>query len=158
MKKGIVVILAVAIIGALGIYGKSRPSSAHASPSNSGTSDVQSASSTPAATSSNPASTSSSSASGFKDGAFTGSAIDTPYGTVQIQTIISGGKIVDVKFVTMPNDRGHTQEVTNESAPLLKQETLAKQSANIDFVSGATSTSEGYQQSLQSALNQATMS
>jgi uncharacterized protein with FMN-binding domain len=41
------------------------------------------------------------------------------------------------------------------SEPLLEQETLNKQSFHIDFVSGATQTSEGYQQSLQSALNQA---
>jgi uncharacterized protein with FMN-binding domain len=156
MKKGIVVILAVAIIGALGIYGKSQPSSAH---SNSSDTAVQSAdSSNQQATSTDNMSSSSTptqSTGAFKDGTFTGNSEDTPYGVVQIAVVVSGGKISDINFLQMPNDRGHTQEVTAFAAPLLKQETLQKQSSHINFVSGATQTSEGYQQSLQSALDQA---
>ena len=96
-----------------------------------------------------------SSSSSFKDGTYTGNSEDTPYGTVQIAVVVSGGKITDVKFLLMPNDLGHSQEVTAAAEPLLKEITLQKQSSNIDFVSGATSTSQGYQQSLQSALDQA---
>jgi uncharacterized protein with FMN-binding domain len=154
VKKGIVIILAVAIIGALGIYGKSSGSTAKApNPTASAP-----ASTTPSSTinqtapKTSPAPTS---GSAFKDGTFTGDSEDTFYGTVQIAVVVSGGKITDINFLQMPNDRGHTQEVTAFSAPLLKQETLQIQSSHIDFVSGATSTSEGYQQSLQSALNQA---
>ncbi|MBX4190512.1 FMN-binding protein [Candidatus Saccharibacteria bacterium] len=151
MRKGLVAILAVAIIGALGIYGKDHTSSAK-------TVTKPSSSSTPESTA--PATTSETSSSsinsnGYKDGTYIGREVDTVYGPVQIKAIISGGKIIDVKFVTMPDDLGHTREVTNESEPLLKEETLAKQSAHIDFVSGATQTSEGYQQSLQTALDQA---
>jgi uncharacterized protein with FMN-binding domain len=156
VKKPIVIILAVAIIGALGIYGKSHSRTSASTSQTSNPSSVQSAATNTATSApATPDTSSSSSSAQYKDGTYTGKAIDTPYGTVQIQAIISGGKIADVKFVTMPDDRGHTQEVTNESAPLLKQETLSKQSAHIDFVSGATQTSEGYQQSLQSALDQA---
>lgn len=152
MRKGIVAILAVAIIGVLGIYGESKPGSAHqASPAQN--TAVQASQAQPDQTSSAPQTSSS-----YKDGTYTGREVNTVYGPVQIQAIISGGHIVDVKFVTMPDDLGHTQEVTNESGPLLEQETLAKQSAKIDFVTGATQTSEGYQQSLQSALDQALMS
>lgn len=153
MRKGIVIILAVAIIGALGIYGKSQSSSAKTPITDT---SVQSAATTTPTTPSNTTSSAQTAAAAYKDGTFTGKAVETAYGTVQIQTIISGGRITDVKFVAMPDDRGHTQEVTNESAPLLKQETLSKQSAHIDFVTGATQTSEGYQQSLQSALDRAT--
>jgi uncharacterized protein with FMN-binding domain len=154
MKKGIVVVLAVAIIGALGVYGKGR--SGAGQPGTSGQpSFVQSDSIN---SQDNPARSdmsSASQASSFKDGTYTGSSEDTAYGTVQVAVVVSGGKITDVNFLKMPNDRGHTQEVTAFSEPLLKQETLQRQSAHIDFVTGATQTSEGYEQSLQSALNQA---
>jgi len=93
--------------------------------------------------------------SAYKDGTFTGSSEFTPYGTIQISVVISGGKINDINFLQMPSDQQGSQARSDYSKPLLKQETLSRQSANIDFVSGATSTSEGYQQSLQAALNQA---
>ena len=41
---------------------------------------------------------------------------------------------------------------------MLKQETISAQSANIDTVSGATVTSDGYLQSLQAALDAAHLS
>jgi uncharacterized protein with FMN-binding domain len=58
----------------------------------------------------------------------------------------------------MPNDQPHSREVTAMSEPLMKQDTLDRQSADIDFVSGATSTVYGYQESLQKALDQAKIS
>jgi uncharacterized protein with FMN-binding domain len=158
MRKGIVIILAVAIIGALGIYGKSHSSKSSASTSGgSSNSSTLGAKTTPQASSpsTNSSANSASPSSGLKNGTFTGAAEETPYGPVQIAVVVSGGKVADVNFLMMPNDRGHTQEVTAFAEPLLKQETLGKQNANIDFVSGATQTSEGYQQSLQSALDQA---
>jgi uncharacterized protein with FMN-binding domain len=155
MKKGIVIILAVAIIGALGTYGKS-----HTKANNSTTQPTQNTSNSntlgeSSNISSAPSESSTPNSSVLKNGTFTGSTVDTVYGPVQIAAVISGGKITDVKFLQMPNDLGHTQEVTAMAEPLLEQETLNKQSFHIDFVSGATQTSEGYQQSLQSALNQA---
>jgi uncharacterized protein with FMN-binding domain len=155
MKKGIVIILAVAIIGALGIYGKShtKANNSKAQPTqNTSNSNTLGESSN---ISSTPSESSTPNSSVLKNGTFTGSTVDTVYGPVQIAVVISGGKITDVKFLQMPNDLGHTQEVTAMAEPLLEQETLNKQSFHIDFVSGATQTSEGYQQSLQSALNQA---
>lgn len=149
MKKGIVAILAVAIIGALTFYGKNPSQPAPASPNNQGAS-VQSAS-----TSDNQSASAASNQASYKDGTYTGNSEETPYGTVQIAVIVSGGEITDIDFLQMPSDRGHTQEVTAYAEPYLKQETIQKQSAHIDFVSGATSTSDGYEQSLQSALDQA---
>jgi len=152
MRKGVVTILAVAIIGTLGIYGKG-----HANKSESLAGAVQNPpriAAGQAPQSAVPAG-GSKKTTGFNDGTYTGSAADTVYGRVQIAVVVSGGKIIDIQFLQMPNDLGHTQEVTNFSQPLLEQETLIKQSANIDFVSGATQTSEGYQQSCQAALNQA---
>lgn len=157
MRKGIVIILAVAIIGALGIYGKAHGNSGSNSLStNTGSSNNSSASDTSTlGNTTNNSSGGQTSSGSLKDGTYTGNSEDTPYGTVQIAVVVSGGKVSDVNFLQMPNDRGHTQEVTSIAAPLLKQETIGKQNAQIEFVSGATSTSEGYEQSLQSALNQA---
>jgi uncharacterized protein with FMN-binding domain len=148
MRKSIVIVLAIAIIGALGIYAKGHDKS-------TGSLMPQSPSSIPA---SNTPSTSTQQTTTYKDGTYTGASEDTPYGTVQIAVVISGGKITDVNYLQMPSDLGHSREVTSFSEPLLKQTTIEHQSANIDFVSGATSTSEAYQQSLQAALNQAVMS
>ena len=154
MKKAVLIIMSVAILGALGLYINKSPTTSAGLLS----SPVVSASNTnpPANQSTNSASqTTSSSTTTYKDGTFTGAAADTPYGTVQIAVVVNSGKITDVKFLRMPNDQGHSQEVTSIAGPMLKQSTLQHQSAHIDFVSGATSTSDGYAQSLQAALDQA---
>ncbi len=149
VRKGIVTILAVAIIGMLGIYGKSHSNNAQASAGNSNTSTLGASTSN---SSQNQVATPS---SNYKDGTYTGASENTVYGNVQISVVVSGGKITDINFLQMPDSEGHSQEVTAFAEPLLKQVTLQKQSAQIDFVSGATQTSEGYQQSLQAALDHA---
>lgn len=156
MKKALLIIMSVAILGALGIYINKSPTSSAglvSSPIANTSSNNQNQSTNPISSSSASQATSSSSTT-YKDGTYNGSS-ETPYGTVSIAVVINGGKITDVKFLQMPSDQGHSREVTAVASPLLKQTTLQKQSANIDFVSGATSTSYGYEQSLQAALNQA---
>jgi uncharacterized protein with FMN-binding domain len=148
MRKGIVAILAVAIIGALGVYSKSHGSASLVSPPATSQPAV-------AGTSISSGSPSTGSSTTYKDGTYTGANEPTPYGDVQVAVVVSGGKITGVNFLRMPSDRGHTQEVTAFSEPLLKQTTLQNQNAHIDFVSGATTTSEAYAQSLQAALDQA---
>ncbi len=83
-----------------------------------------------------------------------GQTVDTPYGPVQVQVQVSGGRITAVQPVQLPQDRQRDIEIDNYAVPQLIQETLSAQSAQIDMVSGATFTSEGYVQSLQSALDQ----
>jgi uncharacterized protein with FMN-binding domain len=101
-------------------------------------------------------STSGSAASGaYKNGTYTGSATETAYGIVQVQAVVSGGKITGVNFLQMPNSEQHSVQVTAMAKPLLLQETLQAQVAQVNTVSGATQTSEGFVQSLESALNQA---
>ena len=153
MKKSLVIILAVAIIGGLGVYTKSHNSASSQTATNTGQTTTPAPSQN---TASNTTGNSNSAPAGtYHDGTYTGKLIDTLYGPVQVRVSVSGGKITDVVFLNMPDEHGHTQEVTDESSPILKQMTLQKQSANIDFVSGATQTSEGYIKSLQSALDQA---
>ena len=85
----------------------------------------------------------------------TGDAADTRYGPVQVQVTVAGGTITDVSVVEYPSENGKDQQINARALPVLVQETLDAQSSSIDMVSGATYTSEGYLQSLQSALDQA---
>jgi uncharacterized protein with FMN-binding domain len=87
-------------------------------------------------------------------GQLTGSAVDVGYGTVQVQVTIQNGAITDVQAIQMPSG-GHSGQVSSYAAPRLRSEVLQAQSAQVDTISGATYTSEGYMQSLQAALNQA---
>ncbi len=93
--------------------------------------------------------------SAFKNGTYIGDTTDAFYGKVQVQAVITNGKISDVQFLQFPNASGHTSEVSNQSMPLLKQEAIQSQNANVDVVSGATQTSQAFVQSLQSALDKA---
>lgn len=91
----------------------------------------------------------------YKDGAYTGSLADAYYGNVQVSVTISGGKITDVRFLQYPNTHQTSVIINQQAMPYLKQEAIQAQSANVQIVSGATFTSQAFQQSLQSALSQA---
>ncbi|WP_035805742.1 FMN-binding protein [Kitasatospora mediocidica] len=87
-------------------------------------------------------------------GRFTGSVVDTRYGPVQVQAVLTAGKITDIT-VLQQTTGGHSSQIDSYALPQLKAEALQAQSANIDVVSGATYTSDGYAQSLQAALDAA---
>jgi len=91
----------------------------------------------------------------YKDGSYTGNAKDAFYGNIQVQAVITGGKISDVIFLDYPKDRGTSVEINSQAMPALKQEAITAQSAQVDVVSGATQTSEAFKQSLASALSKA---
>ena len=74
---------------------------------------------------------------------------------MQVQAVIKGGKIADVTFLSYPSDRRTSQQINSRAMPMLQQETIAAQSANVNAVTGATFTSQAYVASLQSALSQA---
>jgi len=109
----------------------------------------------PSAAAPSPAAGSSGSAAPQAAKKVTGQVADTRWGPVQVQLTIAGRKITDVAVVQYPNGNGRDQEINSQALPILIQETMDAQSANIDMVSGATVTSDGYLQSLQSALDQA---
>lgn len=87
--------------------------------------------------------------------AVTGSTVQTRWGPVQVKITIKSGKLTDVTAVQYPTDNPRDQEINSYALPQLRTEALQAQSANIDTVSGATYTSDGYRQSLQSALDSA---
>lgn len=93
-------------------------------------------------------------ASGVAGNTITGTAAGTRYGDVQVQIVVSSGKIVSATAVDYPTG-GRDGEINSYAVPVLEKEAVAAQGASIDTVSGATVTSEGYKQSLQSALDQA---
>jgi uncharacterized protein with FMN-binding domain len=84
-----------------------------------------------------------------------GQAIDTQYGPVQLQVTFVGSRIVRITPLQLPSGQSRDAEINNYAVPILTQEALQAQSARIDTVSGASYTSDGYAQSLQSALDQA---
>ena len=92
---------------------------------------------------------------GLKNGAFNGQAFSNNYGLVQIQLVVSGGRITDVKPLQYPADNPQSAYINSQALPLLKQEVLQAQSDQINVISGATFTSDAYYESLQTALAQA---
>jgi uncharacterized protein with FMN-binding domain len=84
-----------------------------------------------------------------------GGSADTQYGPVQVQIRIRSGRIISADAIDYPQGSGRDQEINSYAIPQLDQETLDAQSAQIDTVSGATYTSDGYRESLQSALDAA---
>ena len=85
-----------------------------------------------------------------KSGTFTGPAIFVNYGTVQVKITVTNGHITDAVAVQAPS--GRNDRYTQMAVPILKQQTLAAQSANIKGASGASYTSYGWTKSLQGAL------
>jgi uncharacterized protein with FMN-binding domain len=87
------------------------------------------------------------------NGTFSGPSINVNYGNVQVQITVKDGKIVDATALQAPS--GRNDRWTNMALPILKKQTLAAQSANIQGASGASYTSYGWYTSLQGALTKA---
>jgi uncharacterized protein with FMN-binding domain len=104
------------------------------------------------ASASSPASGSSGSRS-TKITTYTGSVAQTRWGPVQVKITVQGGKLTKVTILQRPSGNSRDAEINNYALPILINESLKAQSANIDMVSGATVTSGGYLTSLQAALD-----
>jgi uncharacterized protein with FMN-binding domain len=111
----------------------------------------------PAASGSSPAAAegSPSPAGSGAAGTVTGKAWPTIYGPVQVRVTISGGRVTAVTATEYPTGTPRDQQINAYAIPDLNTETLKAGDADIDTVSGATYTSQGYRGSLQSALDQA---
>jgi uncharacterized protein with FMN-binding domain len=88
-------------------------------------------------------------------GTFTGDSVMTRWGAVQVEITVAGGRITAVQAVEYPQENPRDRQINAYALPVLAQEATQSQSADIDVVSGATVTSDGYIQSLQSAIDQA---
>jgi uncharacterized protein with FMN-binding domain len=135
------------------------PSSGSSSTSTStGSSGSSSSGSTGTGSGSSTGSSGSSSSSGSTSSSTgtktaTGDAVDTRYGPVQVKITVTNGKITSAEAIDYPQNSPRDQEINSWAVPQLQQETISANSAKIDMLSGATYTSDGYIQSLQSALD-----
>ncbi|MFB9908349.1 FMN-binding protein [Allokutzneria oryzae] len=85
----------------------------------------------------------------------TGPVVTTRRGVVQVRITLQDNKIVTAEAVRVPDGGGRYREINSRAVPLLGQEAVRAQSADIDAVTGATVTSEGYRRSLQAAIDKA---
>jgi uncharacterized protein with FMN-binding domain len=128
------------------------------SSSGSSSSSAPSTSSSSSSSSSSSGKSSSSKSSSGSSGTYTGQSVDTRWGPVQVQITVKNGKITAAQAVVFPQENPRDQEINSFAVPQLNSEAVQAQSGNIDAVSGATVTSGGYIQSLQSAVDQAHLS
>ena len=88
---------------------------------------------------------------------YDGDSVQTRWGPVQVRITVQNGKITASEAIVYPDGNHEDQEINSFALPVLSQEAVQQQSANIDMVSGATVTSQGYLSSLQSAIDQANL-
>jgi uncharacterized protein with FMN-binding domain len=138
------------VVSAAGSLTLTPPPASNPSPSPS-----SSGSSTSSAPSASSAPSTPSGSGGGVSGTFNGAPADTQFGPVQLQISVSGGKITSVQMLQVPQQTSHDIRINSQAVPILNQEAIHAQSAQIDMVSGATYTSQGYLQSLQSAIDAA---
>ena len=161
--RRIIVSCAATISGVVLLLSLKPHSTATTSSASISTGSSQSSSSTAGGTSASPSpsagssSSSSSSGSGSSTSArtFTGTAAQTRFGPVQVKITVKNKKITNIEVVEYPSDNPKDQQINSYALPVLNQEAISAQSAQIDSVSGATYTSDGYVSSLQSAIDQA---
>lgn len=132
----------------------STTAAATATPTTTTTTTTAAAAATPAATTSTATTMTTAVAATYADGTWTGAAVAEPWGTFQVEVVVSGGQITGVNVVSSPQD-GHSSRINSSAIPTLTQATVASQSAAVDLISGATWTSQSYATSLQAALDDA---
>jgi uncharacterized protein with FMN-binding domain len=119
-----------------------------------GTSGSTTSANEPGASPSSPSSGSSGTRS-TKITTYTGSVAQTRWGPVQVKISVQGGRLTKVTILQHPTGNSRDAQINNYALPILINESLTAQSANIDMVGGATVTSGGYVRSLQAALDEA---
>ncbi|RWA63142.1 FMN-binding protein [Mesorhizobium sp.] len=92
---------------------------------------------------------------GYADGVYTGPPADAYYGIIQIQALVQGGQLTALKVLKYPSDRRTSININRQALPMLRDEAISAQSANVDIISGATLTSRAFIQSLRGALMKA---
>lgn len=135
----------------------SRPRSGPAADGTSGTGSAASGSGAGAGNGPTASDSGTSAGSGSSSGGqtVTGDVVQTRWGPVQVQITVQGGKIAASDAVVVPNENSRDQRINSYAVPILNQQAVQAQSSRIDGVSGATVTSTGYQESLQSAIDKA---
>lgn len=121
----------------LSANGSSAPSS---SGSGTGASGSSTASSTPAA---------------GVTGTFDGDSVRTRYGNYQAEITVAAGKITDISMLQSGASDGTSRQISGYALPQLIKAVLQQQTANVGYVSGASFTTQGFESSVQSAMQAA---
>ena len=155
MALGILSSAAVLTVGwQLGTQGQTSTAPDAVVPTTAGSVTSDPATPAPTPTATNGSVTATAPASDGTSGTFTGTSVQTRFGAVQVQVTVANGSITDVTALQLTDKDQRSVSISNRAAPVLRQEVLAAQSANVQGVSGATYTSDAYLSSLQSALDQ----
>jgi len=133
--------------GTTGSTGSGGTSGSTGSSSSSGTSGSSGSSSAGGATG----------ASAKAAATYDGAVVQTRFGSVQVQITVQAGKITDVTALQLTDAERKSVQISNRAAPLLRDEVLSAQSADVQTISGATVTSDAYLNSLQAALDAANL-
>ena len=144
MKKTLFILIVTAMLGVLAatVAPSSQQKTTTASPPVS------------SSTTSSPT-TSSTTSSQYKDGTYGGTTSSNRFDEIKVEVVISSGKITTISTPTLYGDSNRSDAINSYAVPKLTQQTITAQSASIDGVSGASSTTAAYVNSLQSALDQA---
>jgi uncharacterized protein with FMN-binding domain len=141
------IVLAATVAGTAGVL------AFHPHASTAPTATAATAATTPASAPARATTSTTASSSSSASGTATGDSISTQYGPVQVRVTVNDGKITAIQGLVLTGNDPRSAQISSFAEPTLQQEALTKQSAAIDAVSGATFTSAGYAQSLQSALD-----
>ena len=92
----------------------------------------------------------------YKDGVYLGSAEDAHYGIIEVEAVIKNSEISGITFLQYPNDNNTSRYINETAMPILQQEVLKTQTAEVDIVTGASNSSKAFKKSLRIALDKAT--
>ena len=151
MKRAPIVLSATVagLAAALGFH-------AHVPAAQVSTAHVAPSSATATSSAPSPAASASGSAASSASTKTITSAVETNrYGNVELMVTITSGRITGITAHQIPQNDGKSAQINAYAEPVLRHSALSAQSANIDAVSGATYTSDGYRTALQSVLDQA---
>jgi uncharacterized protein with FMN-binding domain len=147
------IVLGATIAGTAGVLAFHPHAPTVASATASAATTAASSASSSATTRSQSSSSGATGSGSGSSGTATGDAVDTRYGSAQVRVTVRNGKIVRLQAVQLQGGDPRSVEISSSAAPILSQEILAKQTADVDAVSGASFTSASYTQSVQSALD-----
>jgi uncharacterized protein with FMN-binding domain len=86
---------------------------------------------------------------------FLGPAMTTPFSAIQVRAFFTGRRLTGIETVLLSGDGPHTEALNARAEPILRESALEAGDADVDVVSGATSTSEIWLDSLQGAIDKA---
>ena len=102
-----------------------------------------------------PAATPPARRSGEGTRSFDGPAMTTPFSAIQVRGYFTGRRLTGIETVLLSGDGPHTEALNARAEPILRESALEAGDADVDVVSGATSTSRIWLDSLQGAIDKA---